>query len=575
MGESSKPSVHLPAQDWAQLMHPAAQPAQRESDKSDFVPKTAEGSLAAVAASLRKSVTGMSKWGMADLTLGLYKLAGRHALEGTADTINGCSVTSLKELQEIYHWLDWALAAYTKDLQTLANHLKVKEEKIIKHVPTSEVLKPAFYIAVDDTRQCVVMSIRGTLTATDILTDLNPHSEQFVGGYAHSGMLAAARSFMDSEASTLQDILIANEGYKLVLVGHSLGAGTASLLCMLLHGSVNGGPVLTLGIPSSEIVCWGYGCPPCVDKGLAERAIFINNVILQDDIVARACPAALEDLRAEILATNWSQVFQNGSRMKTMIELVKSTHATLKQVEPALGLESGYLFGQAKKYGYAALVAATNGVACSLQKAQQGEHGVNAQKAANWLTYGAAATESVLSIASRGVSGLTSLSIGSPSTESVSTVETEEATREVLEMSRLVVPGMLFHIIRRPLKPEEEIIPAVVSMQMDLEVPPVNTANACSLASKSEITPMDSQENSPVLENAIETFKSSEDGKGESSKTKLEVRHRCTVVRGDEPSSRFKRIVLSSSLLSDHSLLNYRECLSNSIHWAASDVPDI
>ncbi|KAJ7523939.1 hypothetical protein O6H91_18G069400 [Diphasiastrum complanatum] len=505
MGESSKPSVHLPAQDWAQLMHPAAQPAQRESDKSDFVPKTAEGSLAAVAASLRKSVTGMSKWGMADLTLGLYKLAGRHALEGTADTINGCSVTSLKELQEIYHWLDWALAAYTKDLQTLANHLKVKEEKIIKHVPTSEVLKPAFYIAVDDTRQCVVMSIRGTLTATDILTDLNPHSEQFVGGYAHSGMLAAARSFMDSEASTLQDILIANE----------------------------------------------------------------------DDIVARACPAALEDLRAEILATNWSQVFQNGSRMKTMIELVKSTHATLKQVEPALGLESGYLFGQAKKYGYAALVAATNGVACSLQKAQQGEHGVNAQKAANWLTYGAAATESVLSIASRGVSGLTSLSIGSPSTESVSTVETEEATREVLEMSRLVVPGMLFHIIRRPLKPEEEIIPAVVSMQMDLEVPPVNTANACSLASKSEITPMDSQENSPVLENAIETFKSSEDGKGESSKTKLEVRHRCTVVRGDEPSSRFKRIVLSSSLLSDHSLLNYRECLSNSIHWAASDVPDI
>lgn len=51
--------------------------------------------LTAVAASVMHSASGMSKWGMADLTVGLYKLSGRHALEGVADTITGVPVTNL------------------------------------------------------------------------------------------------------------------------------------------------------------------------------------------------------------------------------------------------------------------------------------------------------------------------------------------------------------------------------------------------------------------------------------------------------------------------------------------------
>ena len=47
---------------------------------------------------------------------------------------------------------------------------------------TSDVMKPAFYIAVHHRRRCVVMGIRGTNTAHDVLTDLNPHSEPFEGG---------------------------------------------------------------------------------------------------------------------------------------------------------------------------------------------------------------------------------------------------------------------------------------------------------------------------------------------------------------------------------------------------------
>jgi hypothetical protein len=48
--------------------------------------------LTAMAASVMHSASGMSKWGMADLTLGLYKLSGRHVLEGAVDTIGGVPV---------------------------------------------------------------------------------------------------------------------------------------------------------------------------------------------------------------------------------------------------------------------------------------------------------------------------------------------------------------------------------------------------------------------------------------------------------------------------------------------------
>ncbi len=45
--------------------------------------------LMAVAASVIHSASGMSKWGIADVTLGLYKLYSRQSLEGAVDTVIG------------------------------------------------------------------------------------------------------------------------------------------------------------------------------------------------------------------------------------------------------------------------------------------------------------------------------------------------------------------------------------------------------------------------------------------------------------------------------------------------------
>ena len=80
-------------------------------------------------------------------------------------------------------------------------------------------------------------------------------------------------------------LLCVQQGYTLVLTGHSLGGAVAALLAMLIHASAHV-PALgifptTLGVRPKKIMCWGYGCAPCVDISIAQNTSYIHNVVLQ------------------------------------------------------------------------------------------------------------------------------------------------------------------------------------------------------------------------------------------------------------------------------------------------------
>jgi pimeloyl-ACP methyl ester carboxylesterase len=52
-------------------------------------------------------------------------------------------------------------------------------------------------------------------------------------GWSHFGMLASARWIHSEAAKTLNDFLEGRPDWELLVVGHSLGGGTAALLCTL------------------------------------------------------------------------------------------------------------------------------------------------------------------------------------------------------------------------------------------------------------------------------------------------------------------------------------------------------
>ncbi|KAM3731037.1 hypothetical protein ACB098_12G132000 [Castanea mollissima] len=102
---------------------------------------------------------------------------------------------------------------------------------------------------------------------------------------------------------TIRNCLEKYEGYRLRLVGHSLGGATASLLAIMLRRK----SYMELGFSPDIVSAVGYATPPCVSRELAENCSdFVTTVVMQDDIVPRLSAASLTRLRNEILQTDWN-----------------------------------------------------------------------------------------------------------------------------------------------------------------------------------------------------------------------------------------------------------------------------
>lgn len=125
--------------------------------------------------------------------------------------------------------------------------LSITECEVIYTTYHVDVAETPFFVAVDYTKQKIVVSIRGTLSMQDVLTDLNaegevlplePRRDDWVG---HKGMVQAAvyiRSILDDERllyrAQTHNIERKTDQFGLVIVGHSLGAGAAAILSILL-----------------------------------------------------------------------------------------------------------------------------------------------------------------------------------------------------------------------------------------------------------------------------------------------------------------------------------------------------
>jgi Lipase (class 3) len=199
-------------------------------------------------------------------------------------------------------------------MQTLTRRTGVPPRDILVAKWASTSRRPAYFLVRDHDRRALVLSIRGTFSMDDILTDLccttseiniatatatatatgetivsaaavrrrRPRSSFFGStvknnesslvqraltywGYnhhrrnssvvkcrAHSGMLQAAESLRSELANVLEAELQSAPAYSLVLVGHSMAGGIAALLGVLLRQKY------------TNVKVFAYGPAPCV-----------------------------------------------------------------------------------------------------------------------------------------------------------------------------------------------------------------------------------------------------------------------------------------------------------------------
>ncbi|KAH7652872.1 Triacylglycerol lipase protein [Dioscorea alata] len=218
----------------------------------------------------------------------------RCTLSGDSDS-HSWSLTSISTFSPIPRITRAILSVYEPDLSNpqwpSSVPSPVSISSLSKRISYSQTHGhcPPYLIYIDTTNREIVVAIRGLhlLSNSDysLLLDDRPGLQPLDSGYVHHGLFKAAVWLLSHEAPVLRRLLREHgPDFKLVLAGHSLGAGVASLATLLLVNHLDRFD----GLPRSRVRCYAVAPPRCMSLNLAVKyADVINSVILQDDFLPR------------------------------------------------------------------------------------------------------------------------------------------------------------------------------------------------------------------------------------------------------------------------------------------------
>ncbi|TPX67833.1 hypothetical protein CcCBS67573_g07362 [Chytriomyces confervae] len=165
------------------------------------------------------------------------------------------------------------------------------------------------YVSIDREAGVVVVTLRGTLSLSDLLIDLKFDYAEYKGHRVHAGMLHTARRLWKRDSClflAVENALQENPSFGLVLVGHSLGGGVATLLALEWStlSPMSNPPTPYSTSPSSGLPAfrpmhvYSFGTPCVVDhacstslKGLA------TTLIHGDDMIPTMSVGLIRDLK--------------------------------------------------------------------------------------------------------------------------------------------------------------------------------------------------------------------------------------------------------------------------------------
>lgn len=166
----------------------------------------------------------------------------------------------------------------------------------------NDLLLPAFYVAVDRQSKSVIFAVRGTMSLQDCVTDVVaspsqvPVADLQEPAYAHEGMTKSVQKIISIlETNGILSLVVDKnakyEDHNIVVVGHSLGAGCAAILAILLREKY---PQL-----KPRLRCFAYAPPGgLLSRNLSDYSkTFILSLLLGKDLIPRLAAHTMLEFR--------------------------------------------------------------------------------------------------------------------------------------------------------------------------------------------------------------------------------------------------------------------------------------
>lgn len=311
-----------------------------------------------VASALHSNYSAVRGFSTGDLTVGMTylwdaeKQARKASQAGSAHLPypGDCGAVHKDESDEFRRLCIAVDASYLTDRNELVDTLKTIGHEIHDSVQKSTFQEPAFFISESQARNEVFFVIRGTASMKDALTDgdcaaedLNSTLPEFAGVKAHRGMTKSAHALLDKHASKICKCVemfeLKKKKPRFIVLGHSLGAGTAAIASILLKEKLGKTPV----------ECVAFATPPCLDAKGCQASAHLKSIVCHDDVITRASRQNVDDLFMRIQEINWKDDFSKDVNKLHTVQAAKAASVTLASMQKSAMSAASSFAEQAKK----------------------------------------------------------------------------------------------------------------------------------------------------------------------------------------------------------------------------------
>lgn len=214
-----------------------------------------------------------------------------------------------------------------KVIRHILDHSTINENDIIRVFPGSHDLMGIVYFFDKDD---LIISLRGTTSPTELLKGLDAEYVIFQDGFAHSGFLKMAKTFMEKEWPIVLNNLNNRNVKRIVLTGHSMGGAVASLLYLILTREAAYKDIFA----KYEIKAYSFSAPPSVSKNIAaKRHKNIISYSFEHDTISKLSFGSILDFKYVCISINYKFMLYNTIMLRkdAVVEEIEKIRSYLRR----------------------------------------------------------------------------------------------------------------------------------------------------------------------------------------------------------------------------------------------------